>query len=380
MLATAALALAPAPGMADVSISGLFSQRFQANAGSSDNDSNGDPEFRSVTDLGVVVSARTQTTQLTFAPGVRATASTSDDFLGSDTVNFRFNGGLITRGPRHSVSANVSFVPEFVSDAEAIDASTLRERDVLALTLNANAALAYQADALNSFSTSVFVRNREYSETTNDLSPSTSFGGAVGWSRALDPTTDGSLNLSYSRFLPRDSDEVESESWSLSAGLARALSPSLSMDASLGLSVTNRLETPPGDADDDVSIGVVGGFSVDYDLPDTRVSAGVSQDIDQDSTTGGAEGRTAVFASISHSINDWSSIGASTRFSLSTPVFGDTENETRRFQFSPFYNVSLTDRWDLRLGYSFRAEDDDAGSEIDNAIFVQISRGLSFLP
>lgn len=379
-----AVVAAPASVCADTTFRGFFSQRFDVDLGpdSSTGTDSSEQSLRSVTDLGTIFTTRTPRTTLTFAPGVRGTLSTDDG--DEDRILPRFNGAVTRLGPRHTLTGNLAFVPDFVTADDFTDVGAV-ERDIIQFDFSGNAGLNYRLDPLNSVAISGFGRLREYSETTDDITPNASFGGSATWSRSLDPRTTGSLSFRYTYFLPYNTDSSDdapsrSHTFSLTAGVDRQVRPDFSFSASAGVSFVDRF----GDAsatEDDQSIGFVGSLSAGYDLTDdTFLSIGLSQSVEPD-TRGVPQNRTSLSASITNRINERNTIGVTARAASDTDVFGaDSEDEDgNRFEINPFYSYNFTQDWSARLGYALRIEDNEDG-DITNRVSLSISRSLDFLP
>ena len=378
----------PVAVWADVSVRGFFSQRFDAELGpdGSGDDSDNDQSVSSVTDLGAVISASTPRTRFTFAPGLRGFLTTRDDE--DPSLLPRFNAAVARSGPRHSVTADFSFLPDFVSATDFTETGTT-ERDVIQFDVRASGGLTYQVDARNSVSADLFARLREFDEDTDDLTPNTSFGGGLRWSRQLDRRNAANLSLRYTQFVPlEDSDgdtSDRSQTFSLTAGLDRTVRPDFDIGFSAGLSVVDRLGSTDDD-EEDPSIGFVGSLTARYDATDdTALTFGLRQSVEADSQ-GNPQNRTSLDLGVTNTINDRHRIGLSLRASSEADIFdsddggGDDDDEDYRVEISPFYSVSITRDWSARVGYALRLSDDDDGPAVNNRLFFSISRNFDFLP
>jgi hypothetical protein len=375
--------------MADVSFRGFFSQRFEADLGPDETGGNRNDDsaqsLRSVTDLGTIITSRTPRTTLSFAPGVRGVLSTEDD--ASNNVVPRFNASLARLGPRHTLNVGLSFLPDFVTGSDFEETRRV-DRNVIQYDANANAALTWRLDPVNSLSFNGFARLREYSETTRDFVPNTSVGAGTTWSRNLDERTTGNLSLRYSQFIPLEDTDNDrrrrSQTVSLSVGGDRLVTPDFRFGASIGTSFTDRFGTSSSGGSD-LDVGLIGSVNARYDMTDrTFLTFGLSQDVAADSA-GNPENRTSVIAGINSRLTETQSVGFTARFVTSIPLdsgdSGSGEDETsNRFELSPSYSIDLTPDWSARFAYALRFEDDEGDLGVSNRVTFSISRSLSFLP
>lgn len=385
-LPAALLIVAAAPsGAADWSVNGFFSQRFEATSNSGLDGEGG--VVGATTDLGLAFRLATPTTQWTLAPGVRGSLFTGSGDDGLDNLGFRFNSSVAHRGPRSNTTASFSVIPDSTNFTDFDSGGDTRNRNTTQITYAANLGYAYDINETNSVSLSAFARKRDFTEDSTTLEPTLSFGGGATWRRDLGPATSGSLGFTATRFTADSAEDPETLSYEVRAGLDHQVSPRLTLGGTLGVSLVdserNRIRPGATVRENDLTPGFVGDLTLSYAAsPDTRYTFGVSQSIDQN-TDGTVENRSSVSAGLQHSINSRSRVGLTGRLGFSNPVFDDggggTGGDRVTLSVQPTYSYALTQNWDASLGYALRAEDDN-GIETSHQVFLQISRGLSFLP
>jgi opacity protein-like surface antigen len=385
VFAVALIALGAQRGLtADVSISAFFSQRGEVSGAEfGDNtDSDDDVVFRSITDLGLTFSGQSQRSRWSVSPGVRATATTASGDDDPVDLRFRFNGaGAHALSPRHSLSGGLSVTPDFANDTQFDDTGIASNPSVLQITTAANLGLGYTIDQRNALSFGATGRWRTFTEDTESLEETRSVGLSAGWTRSLTPRTSGSLSGSWQLSMTEGDTGSDAQSFSLVAGVSHAVNRRLSLNASLGPSlsyVTQRVAAPGGGTvdDDSVNLSAVGGLGVSYRGPRTSANFSFDQQVDQNSE-GDIDNVLSLSAGLSHQIASNLQAGVSARFSFRTPLTGGDTRQT--FSISPNISYGLTEDWSLSAGYRFRASNDE-DFDGTNRVFLQISRGFDFLP
>jgi hypothetical protein len=368
-VALAAAGLAPAGGAAqDWTVSGFFSQRFEADTNIDLDSSGGDPAFGSITDVGLSFRLSGQTTRIVVAPGVRAVGYL-DDVNDSNGVLPRLNASFGHDMPRDRFTASLSLIPQ-TANRDAFDEGDRSESGGLTLAASASLGWEHDIDPRNTLGLEGFARAREPVE--GDGASTRSYGADATWSRRLDPRTTGSLIGGFQRFESDDEAEPESDEFSLRLGADHQVNRRLSIGGTGGLSLTAQ-------EGEDTTPGFVGDLRLDYLGRTDSFSLSLSQDVAQDAD-GVVESRAALSASYAHRINVWSSLGLSARSGFSNPLFGESDSDRINLTISPTYSIDVTRDWSLQLGYALRAEQEDGDTAFSNLVFVEVSRGLSFLP
>lgn len=380
---------------ADLSVRGFFSQRAEVDSNpdleSSDFSS---PALNSITNLGLVVTARTPRTTLTFAPGVNATLQTdqSTDF---QNINPRFNGTFSRRGQRVTVSGGVSLIPRLTNDAsssfdgfnfDSPDASTppdgsdrstdqnTTNETALEINASANLRLTFAVDPQNSLSSGVTAQARRFSGDSNAFTDSETYGINLGWTHRLDPRTEISVNPSFRLFSSNDRGG-SSKTYDLTFGGNRRLTPRISASANAGASLTS-------DSDGD-SLNFVGGARLNYSGEAGSISAGVTQSVDQNEF-GDLENRTSAFVSPSYRINGYATVSMPLRVAFTNPLFsagtGSSNDNETTITIGPSLSYTLNPDWSINTGYRLRFNNDSTVNTTSNLVFLQISRNLNLLP
>lgn len=373
------MAAAAAPVLAtDWKISGFASQRVEADTNFNlDPDGADDVTFGTITNFGVVLSAEDGRTRWTLAPGVRAAFYTGDG-SDSNSVLPRFNGSVVRSGIRNTVTANLTVTPD-TSNRSDFDQSGATQENATEINVSGRLGWSLQADPRNTIGLDGFVRVREFTETTDTLASTLAYGVDGSWRRALTPATGFSLLPGYERFTSDDDDQGDSDSFSLRFGVDHRINERLSFSATAGASLVN--ESASASRGSRSSTGFVGGVDMRYQLADTDVTLSLSQDVDQNSL-GEVENRASFGLTIGHRINSRSGLSLGVQSGFENPIagFGGDTSDRRSLSISPSYNLEINRDWSVQTGYSFRMEDDNDGVASSHLVFLELSRGLSFLP
>lgn len=376
------LVCASAAQAVDWSLSGFFSQRVSAAFEEDDAGSDDTETVRSSTDFGARVGARTKRTTWLFAPGVRGVLSSADDE--DPELLPRFNGSVTHISPRSRLTGSVGVVPQFTDEARFEDTG-VTERNAIEVLASASLGFAYEVDRRNALNIGANASARTYAQNGEGLDETRDVGVNAGWRVSLTPRTSASIS-SGARFFTSDGDAAnDGYTFNVVAGLDHQINPRWTANASLGPSVSvaeRRVAQPGGGSrvERETDFGVVGSAGVSYATPRTNVSASIDQRVDQNED-GTIENVFGVGAGVSHRLTSQASVSLNSALSVESPLFGGEESR-QVFSLSPRFSIGLTDDWSLGAGYTFRAEaaENDDGIDVSNFIFLQVSRGLDFLP
>lgn len=360
---------------ADWSVGGTFSQNATLSR-----DADGDTALRGVSALGFRIAADTLTTNWRLNPTFRVIERIGDSG-GDRAIDPRLGlaSNVSHRRQTMGLNAGLSVSPEFVGDrdfsvflvpdpdtGEIEETISRRDRDVLQLLIRGTAGADFTLDPRHTLSLGSFVRIRDIQGDATTLEDTLTYGGSLSLRRALSPALSGSVTASAQRFTSSDGGQSDSTTLSLSSGVSGALTPR--HQGSLSISVSNT----ESDVQSRVSLG--GGASLTYSLADTTYTLSANQSVQQ-GQTGEASSVFSVRAGVSHRINDAQRVSVSGAMNISDPVFGEGDREPV-FVLSPRYELSLTRSWSVSLGYGLRIEN---GDELDNRVFVGLSRGFDLI-
>jgi hypothetical protein len=357
----------------DLSVTGFFSQRFEADDNPGLSSGDGGTSIGAITDLGLILSAATPRLQIRFAPGLRGAVYSGRDR--ENSVTPRLNSSLSYAMSRDTLSASLSVVPRQVSDARFEDGGGLgRDENVDAVQISIDGRLGWvhRLDPRNSLSLGWFASADEYTTESDSLSPRRSYGADASWTRDLDARTSASLNTALTWFESDDEDDPGSRAARVTGGLSRALTPRWSASGDLGVSFVDEDGPDAGN-----TVTAVGGLDLSYAGPATTLGFSLSSGVDQNAD-GALENSLTLGADLSRQITSRSSLSLGARARLGVPLEG--EDESRVLSLTPSFSHALTRDWSVSVGYTLRLEDDDEGSAVSNIGFLQLSRNLSLLP
>lgn len=372
----AAGAGATAVSAADYSASGFFSTRVEARAPEAGGGRSNDGGSASVqSDLGVLLTVRTPTTEFRLAPGVRGGVSTSGSPEFRD-LRPRISGSVSHVGPRQTFGLTAAVTPDFANSVRFDDLTSTVERrnDVLQITGSVGVNYALQLDSRNSVSAAGSFRLRDYAESAPDLSRTITVGGDLGLRHALAPRTNLSLGAGGRFFLTEADNQADSRTVNLRIGGDHRPSPGVTLTGSLGVSQTSR-DGEGGSG----TLGVIGGLSASWAARnDTSLSIGLTQDVDQ-TTQGDVENVTALRLGVRHAIDARQSVGLTAAGSFNTPVFGDG-GDRQVATLSPSYSYALSRDWSVILSYSLRADQEDGDFSVSNRVFLRVGWRFALVP
>lgn len=379
----AAIMLMSSPAIAvDWSISGFLSQRVTGVAGdtSQNTTQRDDQRVESLTDLGATVTALTKTTRWILSPGVRAAIDT-DRQSDLSKILPRFNGGVTHQEPRYVLSANLSIVPELTSDSQFEDTGVV-DRDVLQITGAGNLGLRYLFDEANTLSFGAFGRVREFTDSTSSLDANRSFGINGAYSRQATATTSVGLTPSLTFFYSDAPTGADGQTLSVTADVSHRVNERFDVSASFGPAFTQseRQRAAPGGGfvtESDNYVSAIGRIAASYRTAQADYSLSLQQGVDQNSD-GDLETRTSLSGAVSHAVNERSRLRMNISAGVQTPLTsGGDDRQT--LSIVPSYTYDVTENWSVNAGYRFRAAN-ETSTKTSNAVFIQISRGLSLLP
>lgn len=352
-------------GAADWSLSGRFSQG--AGFGVVGGDSP-----RATSSVGFSAIARAPDWNLKLSPGVTAGLNengfNAKKLLAPDLVS-----SFELRRPRHTYTAGLSFIPQFVDQAENNNRNNDGQGDILQTSYSGSLGMTYAATPRDSLSIRGAAGGRFFLGDNGGNTESWNAGLSGGWNRSMSPDFAGNLNAGYRMFGGGESD---GHSFSLTGGGRWRATPELSFNGSIGPSLTFRQRDGQGS---DVTPGVDASFGLSYRAsPDTSFNAGLTQSVDQDDD-GVLVNRSAFNAGVRHNVNNRMNLNFSASGGMTRGLDGGGSDDSTYFRVGPSVSYALTRSWAVRADYSLRGVDDDDGFELDDALSFSFSRSLDLL-
>lgn len=381
LCATLLCVTASAPALAqDLVVGGFFSQRAEIDR---DVDLSG-PErrnadettLRSITNLGLTIRSLTDSSSLTFAPGVRLSLRSprrrNEAFL--DRVQPRVNAAYTENDRLGGWRASFSVVPESASVSQFEDTGRV-DTDATQISIDARLARTQNLDPLNSLTLAGFVQLERFTENASDLIDTDEYGLTTTLRHSVTPLTGLSIFASARRFVSDRENNAVRDTFSLRVGGDTRLSPRLEGGGSIGLSFVRR---ESGQSDETPRL--VGNLDVSYAATATdNFTASISQTVDQNSI-GDVESRLVGAVGWSRRLTQAASFGLSLRASTQTPVIDEGGDTRDTLALRPTFNYALTNDWNLSAGVAVQYFANDNRDGLTNRAFLQFSRGLSLLP
>lgn len=370
----------PVAQAAEWTVGGSVSQRLQAETNRELEDDGGSV-YGATTALGIDVTAQTPTTRWLFETGASVGVfGGSGDTDGLSGVFPNFAAAVAHDGKYIDTGANfgIDLQPATFARTDEIGNAG---GDATQLTLNLGANASMALDPRNDLSAGVNGRIVRFTSGTTSLDETTSYGGTLSWGHSLSAATGTSLSFGGRHFT---SDDTESLSFDLSAGVSHMVNPRLSFDAGLGPSVTWTTRTDPGLRETEFSLGAVGDFGIDWQpRADTLISVALSHGLEP-SEEGDLETTTALGAGLQRAINNWITGGVDLLLQYQRSAGGlgtGVDNAELTAALSPSLSFSLTREVSLRVSYSLRMGHEE-GSDLafSNGAFLTLTHAFDIFP
>ncbi len=398
--------------LADWRINGFFQQRADYASDIVSGGGDDSRRLRTVSDLGFVASTQQENLTLSLSPGLRFSYDPDDEASTRDRINFRFNGGARYAGPRLSLNANLSIIPDFATGrgiedavltpgagtgADAEDPAAeppadpddpffgddlfVRERTAVEITTRGSLGASYALSPTTSLSGSVFARDRRFSTNDDNLTPSLAVGARLNAGAQLTPLTRLTISPGVTRFTADSADDRETLTYTLTAGASTRLTPTIGFGANAGATyVEDSRRGADGRRRTTDDIAFSGGANLSLAGRTSSYSLRLAQSVDQ-SDTGDIRNRTVLSANASHQINPLSQLSYGASLALETPLLGSGDDDRRVLGVTTRYSRTLSRDWVGAVGVRLRYEQDDSSSdELSSVVFLQVSRALSLLP
>lgn len=269
----------------------------------------------------------------------------------------------------------------------AVDVQDGAQQDALRMSLSASSSLSHTINSRNSVSMSASLGVVQYDGGGSSLSGYTQASLSGGWTAQLTPTINGGLTGSYSTTVSDAEDARTSHSFNVSSQANWRVSPRLSLNGSVGPSLTFSAAdaTSTAAAVDTAQISARVQAGVSYALSDTRWSLNLSNGVTP-TTDGTASNVTSLSAGMSYSINSESSASVRSVVTYRAPLGSESDTggnavtKSLLASTSLNYSVTLTEDVSASLGYAFNWQDQEAASEVSHQVFLTLSRSLRFVP
>ncbi|MEM6677263.1 MAG: hypothetical protein AAF675_05250 [Pseudomonadota bacterium] len=391
---------AGAPSAQDFIVGGSLSTSFSVDSNLGLEDEEDDFSYGNTTTVGFGATLRSEeaVANLNTSLGLRffGGSDTAEDI---DIFTPALNGGATVTFGRVTTDSRINFrldnvaFTEFDVDgglnSEGIDVDANARR----LDFGFNQGVSYAISRRNSIVTTAGVAITRFFETDDELENSRTLSAGVSFNRQLSERTTVSLSSSFSAIDVSDFEDTSSRSFTATVGVDRTVSDQLSLSAAAGARLSRTEENVPVLSfedgvpvislvrETDTNLGATGSFGLTYEAPRTTLSLSLSNDLSPNSE-GEIEVVTALSASLGRRLTERSSFGLQASISRRSDQgssFNDEGGERYFLQISPGFSYQLTQNWNARLSYSFRADDDDGDRSVSNAVTLGFSRPLRIL-
>ena len=394
---------------AEWTIGGRVTQSLEADTNRDLDPDSGGPVYGETTSLNLAIGGQTKATEWTLNLGGRASFffGPGEDDADLDGLRPRVSGSVVherkqffsrtgfyyDRSPTSFVRIDELGLPidgpideptDEPVDEPGFDPddAVFSDVDAFQTTLNANQAFSFMLDPRNTIGLSARATIRRFSEETDELTPTTTYGGGLSWTHQVSPRTGLGFAVDLRRFEADNPENREALTLDLLATADRQVNERLSLGFSAGPSITWSEETVANAAGanrvEETDIGFTGGIEALLRRKTSRLSFSATQSV-VPSSFGELANRTGVGLRYTYDINSVSSFSLATRYALRNSL--DGSGGARHFAaLSPSYTYRLTPKWQASVRYAFELVDDDDGFAQSNSVMLSLSRDFSILP
>ncbi|MFT3987320.1 hypothetical protein [Aestuariivirga sp.] len=375
------LAAAGPASAADWSIKGSLSQRV-----SGDDNPNLDLHspgfvFGSLTDVSVDIQALTRTSRLNLTGDLGYRYYTGK---GSDELTNRFvpNAGIRYEKDwkRDVLTAEVNYALEDASDLNFTEIGPNLDKGDRQ-TISGNVSVLHKVNARNDLTFAVGASDVTY-KGVDDADPYRLLSPSISWLNRQTRLTDFRTTLGVDIYDYDDPPDTLNYMYYLREDVNTRLSKRLRVNAGAGVRLldtyADNLLLPGTPRDHSTSIGGLANAGFEYALKETNFSGGVDYGLNP-STDGKLVNQLNFSLGVQHRINDYSTIGLSTSYTLSGDPDGHGFNE-KTLSISPTYTYRFTEYWRMVAGYQFILQREDGQTAKRNYGYVTIARDFVLLP
>ena len=209
----------------------------------------------------------------------------------------------------------------------------------------------------------------DYTLPSDDLVPSLTATSTGTWRHEFTELVSSNL-VGSAQYYDPDSETVEGRLlYRATAGMNARLTKRLSVAGAVGAVILD----PDGD---DTVIDLIYNASADYKLKNTGYSFSFGRDLSP-SQDGSLNDTYSARLSVSHAINDLTTLGAFAAYTLQTD---SDDAESSAFTISPSLSYRLSEDWTSSISYRFIETRDDVETAHSNAITFSLSYGTFLLP
>lgn len=350
-----------------VQLTGDLTQRFELTSISGGDDD--DTVLESKTSLGLHFLSETPTSKFTADTG----ASLSFDSEGEASVNRpALSLGLSKDTKRVAYNAKLSYARAPLEFDEAQPDLSVQILDADKTTIKAQVGASVALNPTTTGSITLSFSHVDFDQDSAELVESDDYALSGKLSYDLNSRTSFGLSTGLRVFSAQDVEETETRGVNFGASMSHQATSRLSFSGNVGVSLLDTSQTTGGSRVSETSTVGLFGVGLGYDLPrgsiqvsaDRSISAGGSGELKAD---------TAFRISLKQSINDHSSYSLSSAYIREDDLDGgETAN---LLSISPALNWEFTPKLSGGALYQFQRNDD---GETSHKVGVFLTRGFDF--
>lgn len=278
---------------------------------------------------------------------------------------------------RSAVGLGVSASAQPTSFAQFFDTGVTNE-DANQVNFAADGTVSHQISGRNSVSVSAAASTQRFFDGDTSLEPTNEVSAETAWSYSVTPLTQTSVGGGVTG-VRIDGSDVERISYDAFAGLSGQASARLSYNVRAGASFS---ETSRTGLDDTNDVNFNGSLGVTYEMPLLTTSFSASQGVEP-SSGGELQNQSSFSLNLAYGLSDHSQValGAGYVFQTSADGFEDFDSERQSLVVSPSYELGLSERWGMSLGYDFRYSDvSEEDLETSHRVFLELRQNFFIVP
>jgi hypothetical protein len=195
----------------------------------------------------------------------------------------------------------------------------------------------------------------------------TVLSNSLTWSRKANRRTDLNFSAGLDWLSLDDLSGTDRLIYSLDAEVSRKLSSRLTAIVGGGIQMVQTIVPAETTYSNDYKFNAALEYAMKRGALSWQADYGITQ-----GALGDLVKKASTSLGMKHQINDRSSIGAQASLTLGEGDSGDL-GSSLVFQFSPTYNLALTDEWDFAAGYRFVYQDEE-DDVMSNTVFMSLTR------
>jgi len=272
-------------------------------------------------------------------------------------------------GKRWTINSNASlrFDPISFEELDEVDLSTTEETGIRR-SIGASVNGSYDLTARSTATLGYSYTDRDYTETSTDLVPSSSHGINAGLNYAAADDTSITASIGARWFEADNTENSSSFTLNGNVGVSYEATSRLSLNAGAGVTWAKSKDDFLGVRTETTSTALLINGGLSYGLRDGTLRVNVSQRVTPEAGSGMLTRFNTATLGYTHQVNQRTAVGLD--LSLSDQKTIPDGNSITQFSASPFLSWEIAEDVQARVGYSFRDHSEN-GTSHRATFFIQ---------